>query len=61
MWQKLAQFYKDVRQEMKYISWPNKADIKEGTLVVIFMSALVSIFLFVVDFAFSLLMNKVIF
>lgn len=61
MWQKLAQFYKDVRQEMKYISWPNKADIKEGTLVVIFMSALVSIFLFVVDFAFSLLMNKVVF
>jgi preprotein translocase subunit SecE len=54
---KLLKFLKEVRREMKYVSWPNKDDIKEGTTVVIVMSAIVSIFLFVVDFAFGQLVN----
>jgi preprotein translocase SecE subunit len=38
---------------MKSVSWPGKNDLKEGTVVVIVMSAIVAIFLSMVDFGFS--------
>jgi len=57
MFKKLVKFIKDVKQELKFVSWPTKDDIKEGTIVVIAMSTLVSIFLFIVDYAWSIIMN----
>lgn len=51
--QRFGKFVKDVRQELKYVSWPSKDDIKEGTIVVISMSLLTSLFLFLVDQIFS--------
>ncbi len=54
---KLEKFLKEVLREVKYVSWPTKDDIKEGTTVVIIMSAIVSIFLFLVDFVFGQLVN----
>jgi preprotein translocase subunit SecE len=50
---KIIKFFKDVKQEMGYISWPSKGDLKEGTTVVIVMSAIVAIFLSIVDTIFS--------
>ncbi len=50
---KIKKFFKDVLREMKYVSWPSKDDLKEGTIVVIVMSAIVSSFLFIVDLIFS--------
>ena len=46
-------FFKEVVREMKLVSWPNKHDIREGTIVVICVSAVVGIFLSIVDFGFS--------
>jgi len=51
---KIVKFYKDVVKEMKLVSWPNKHDIREGTIVVIVMSAIVGIFLFFVDYIYQL-------
>jgi len=51
--EKISHFFRDVRAEMKCVSWPNKSDLKEGTLVVIIMSAIVAIFLSLVDFGFT--------
>jgi len=51
---KLVKFYKDVVKEMKLVSWPNKHDIREGTIVVIVMSAIVGIFLFLVDYIYQI-------
>lgn len=51
--EKIKRFYREVRSEMKSVSWPNKADMKEGTIVVLVMSAIVAIFLSLVDFGFS--------
>lgn len=56
---KIAGFLKDVRQEMKRVSWPSKSDVKEGTTVVITLSALVAAFLFVVDFGFDQLISAI--
>ena len=42
---------------MSYVSWPTKADLKEGSTVVIIMSSIVAIFLFLVDAAFNVLIR----
>ena len=49
----VSRFFRDVRSEMKSVSWPSKDDLKEGTIVVIVMSAIVAVFLSMVDFGFT--------
>ncbi|MFA7141467.1 MAG: preprotein translocase subunit SecE [Proteiniphilum sp.] len=49
----VSRFFRDVRSEMKSVSWPSKDDLKEGTTVVIVMSAIVAVFLSMVDFGFT--------
>jgi len=53
MIEKTKKYFKDVIKEMKLVTWPNKHDIKEGTTVVIVMSALVGVFLATVDQIFT--------
>jgi len=48
-----VRFFHDVRTEMKSVTWPSKADLKEGTVVVIVMSAIVAAFLSLVDLGFT--------
>jgi len=54
---KIRTFFKSVYAELKYVSWPSKDDIKEGTTVVILMSAIVAIFLSLVDSGFGYLIR----
>ena len=56
---KIKKFFQDVIREMKLVTWPNRHDIKEGTVVVIVMSAIVGIFLALVDFFFNKLVDFV--
>lgn len=51
--EKIQKFFKDVLKEMKLVSWPNKHDLKEGTTVVIVMSAIVGVFLSLIDLIFT--------
>ncbi|MCK4695711.1 MAG: preprotein translocase subunit SecE, partial [Candidatus Cloacimonetes bacterium] len=44
--------------EMGTVTWPSKADLKEGTTVVIIMSAIVAIFLSLVDTVFSFIIKN---
>ncbi|KAF5042355.1 Protein translocase subunit SecE [anaerobic digester metagenome] len=55
----VSRFFRDVRSEMKSVSWPSKDDLKEGTIVVIVMSAIVAIFLSLVDFGFTKILELV--
>lgn len=57
--EKITRFFRDVRSEMKSVSWPNRADLKEGTIVVLVMSTIVAIFLSLVDFGFSKIIELV--
>jgi len=57
MFKRFFTFLKNVRKELKYVTWPNRADLKEGTTVVIVMSMIVGIFLSLVDGAFSFLIR----
>lgn len=59
MFKKVISFFKSVTQEMSYVSWPSKNDLKEGTTVVIVMSIIVSVFLSLVDGVFSFLIRNI--
>jgi len=59
MFKKILKFFKNVRQEMKNVTWPTKSDLKEGTTVVILMSIFVGIFLSVIDAIFAFLIRTV--
>ncbi len=57
MFKKIISFFKSVKTEMSYVTWPTRADIKEGTTVVIIMSVFVAIFLSLVDTGFGFLIR----
>ena len=57
MFKKTAAFFVSVRQEMRYVSWPTKADLKEGTSAVVVMSIIVAIFLSLIDALFGFLIR----
>jgi len=48
-----AQFFKDVESEIKKITWPFMNDTFRSTLAVIFISAILVIFLGLIDYVFS--------
>ena len=48
-----TQFAKDVETEVKKITWPSMNDTFRSTLAVIFISAILVIFLGLIDFVFS--------
>ena len=58
---KITKFFKEVRQEMRYVSWPTKNDIKEGTTVVIVLSSIVAVFLSLVDSVFGFVIRTFLF
>jgi preprotein translocase subunit SecE len=49
MWQRLRQFFRDVRVEMKHVNWPTKQDVWSTTVVVIVTVAFFGVFFFLVD------------
>jgi preprotein translocase subunit SecE len=54
MWQKLVDYLKSSRAELKKVVWPTKEQTKSHTLMVIGVSVGVALFLGAVDF----LLNK---
>ena len=58
---KIAEFLKDVKLELKKVSWPDRQKTIKLTGVVILMSVLIAAFLGLLDFAFITLLNKLLF
>ena len=46
---RLTQFMREAAQEMKRVSWPSMAELKESTIVVLVTVTIITIFLFAVD------------
>lgn len=58
--QKLIEYLKDTRAEMKHVSWPTKDQTVSYTVLVILLSVVVAIFLGVFDAAFRKLLELVV-
>ena len=52
-WQRMRQFFHDVRVELKNVSWPTRDDVKSTTVVVILTVFVFGVFLFLVDYGVS--------
>ncbi len=59
MIKKIRQFLEDVRTELKKVSWPTFEELRGSTYVVLSLSLLLSIFLFIVDFILTQVLNIV--
>ena len=49
MKKKIIRYFDDVVKEMKKVTWPTKAELKESTNVVIVVCLLIAAFTYVVD------------
>ena len=53
-------YYGEVRNEMRRVSWPGRQEVYGTTVVVIITVFLFGLYFFIVDSAFSYVVNKVI-
>ena len=49
MLMRLTSYLKETSQEMKRVSWPGLAELRESTIVVLVTVTVITIFLFAVD------------
>lgn len=56
----MINYFKDVRAELKHVSWPSRQQTVVYTLVVIGISLGVAIYLGLLDYIFTALIQKVV-
>lgn len=56
----LMNYFKDVRSEMRHVSWPTRSQAVTYTAVVLGVSAVTSLYLGAWDYLFSALIQKII-
>ena len=49
MKEKIIGFFNDVVKEMKKVTWPSKAELKESTAVVIVVCLIIALFTYLID------------
>ena len=49
MYARFTQYLRETTQEMKRVSWPSVAELKESTVVVLVTVLVITVFLFTVD------------
>ncbi|NLD95079.1 MAG: preprotein translocase subunit SecE [Fibrobacter sp.] len=57
--QKIIQYLKDVRSELSKVTWPSKADVQGATLLVVFLSVVISIYVYGVDQAMTFIVGLI--
>jgi preprotein translocase subunit SecE len=59
MFRRLIKFLGEVRNELKRVSWPSRAEVRESTTVVIIVVLILAVFIGLVDRALSFLISFV--
>ena len=59
MIQRLVKFIKEVRNELKRVSWPSRDEIRGSTIVVIVIVLVLAVFIGLVDRALSFLVSLI--
>ncbi|MBI2582842.1 preprotein translocase subunit SecE [Candidatus Azambacteria bacterium] len=60
MFQRVIQFLKEVRVELRRVNWPTREEAIRYTLIVIGVSLAVGVFLGGLDFVFATILNTII-
>jgi preprotein translocase subunit SecE len=56
----LGSYIKETREEMKHVSWPTRKQVIVYTSVVILLSAILAIYLGVLDYVLQIVISKII-
>ncbi len=59
MFERLVKFIREVRNEMRRVSWPSRDEVRESTTVVIVIVLILAVFIGLVDRALSFLISLV--
>jgi len=59
IFKRMGAYLREVRGEMKKVTWPNKNDMIKTTIAVIVISVFFGIYLFGVDFIFSHIFRQI--
>lgn len=57
---KIISYFKEVRAELKLVTWPKRMDVIKLTLTVLLVSAIVGIYVGVVDFGLTKLLENLV-
>ena len=57
---RLTQYLRETSQEMKRVSWPTVAELKESTSIVVVTVAIITVFVYFVDKALDFAIKQVI-
>jgi preprotein translocase subunit SecE len=58
-YKRFGNFLKDVRSELKKVTWPSRAEVTSTTVVVIAATIFFGFYLFLMDLVFSWLISKI--
>lgn len=50
---KIKKFLKEVRAELNKVTWTGRKEIMSGTIAVLVLSGIISVFLWIIDFGLS--------
>ncbi len=53
------QFFRQVKQEVKKVTWPSKKEVTQATIMVIILIAIASTFFFLVDMFFGAIVRSI--
>jgi preprotein translocase subunit SecE len=56
---KIKRFFKEVRAELNKVTWTGRKEIVSGTIAVLVLSGIISMFLWVIDFGLSQIIRLV--
>jgi preprotein translocase subunit SecE len=56
---KVIDYLKDVRKEIKKVSWPSQDELVDYTIVVVIFTVILAIFIFAVDQAISTILKAI--
>jgi len=57
-WQRLRDYYQEIRVEMKRVSWPNKQEVYGTTIMVLITTFAFAFFFWICDQTFSHLVSR---
>jgi preprotein translocase subunit SecE len=58
-WEKILQFFREVRVEIKKVTWPTRKETIASTIVVLITTIIIGAFLGIVDFFLSTGVEKI--
>lgn len=57
VWFRLTKYFREVRSELRKVAWPNRKELVNNTLLVLFVVFIVAVFIGVVDLGVSSILN----